>query len=122
MGTSITTNACDKYVQISHINIMSIKLVSFATSALLLIVGFPKLVNSAPTTWDNVESSMTQLLNSGWQIIAQAVHRTTVVAPGNYLDTTIFTYTLSKGGKYITCIVQDPKPPIANKSGCRRLN
>jgi hypothetical protein len=103
-------------------NVMHIKLVSLISIGFALTVGLCKPAYSVPTTWANVDSSMAQLLNSGWKIVSQAVYRVVVIAPNNNADDTTFTYTLYKDGKYITCLLDDPKPPIANKSGCRRLN
>jgi hypothetical protein len=103
-------------------NTMKSKNIACAILPILFILFFSQSANSVPTTWDKVDLSMAQLLNSGWQIVAQSAYRSVFVAPNNYLDSRGFTYTLFKGGKYITCIIEDPKPPIANTAACRKLN
>jgi hypothetical protein len=79
--------------------------------------------NYLPTDWGGVNSSMTDLLNSGWQIITQSSYRSILINPNSSIrmDEAKYVYTLHKNGKYITCIIQNPK--INNSlSGCRSLN
>jgi hypothetical protein len=68
---------------------------------------------------------MADLLNSGWQITGHGVGR--VASNGNAtgasgFDTSALTFILNKGGKYILCVVEDPRPPVANSASCRKLN
>jgi hypothetical protein len=100
----------------------TIGLISVATFLLSLIS--QEIAYAVPTEWGKVEMSMTQLLSSGWQISGHSSSRAAVGNAGaaNNYDSSNFTYLLTKNGRYITCIVQDPRPPIANNVACRSLN
>jgi hypothetical protein len=76
-----------------------------------------------PTRWDPVNMTLTELLNSGWQVSAHGTSRAaTSSSPGvNGYDETQFTFLLIKSGKYIICFINDPRPSAAISS-CRRLN
>jgi hypothetical protein len=90
----------------------------------LLMIVFQKTAYALPTEWGKVNMSMTQLLNSGWQISGHSSNRAAVGNAGsaNNYDNSEYTYLLTKSGHYITCIVQNPSPPIANVVACRSLN
>jgi hypothetical protein len=98
--------------------------VLISASVLLLTLMFSGVAHAVPTKWGKVDMSMTQLLNSGWQISGHASNRAAVgnVGAANNYDSVYYTYLLTKNSNYITCIVQDPSPPIANVVACRSLN
>jgi hypothetical protein len=100
----------------------SIVLITLLISLLLLT--FQGIAQAVPTEWGKVDISMTQLLNSGWQISGHASNRAAVGNAGaaNNYDSIYYTYLLTKNSRYITCIVQDPSPPIAKVVVCRSLN
>jgi hypothetical protein len=78
---------------------------------------------SFPTKWEEIEVSMSSLLNSGWQLTAHGTNRVAANSnSGNSFDVASFTFILSKDKKYILCIVESPRPPVANVVGCRKLN
>ena len=83
-----------------------------------------KMAFSTPTKWERVNESLEQLLNNGWQIIGHSTNRAaTSTSPGvTGYDQTSFSYLLSNKGKYITCYILEPKPPIALTASCRKLN
>jgi hypothetical protein len=80
---------------------------------------------SYKTIWKPVNSSMSDLLNSGWKMISQGSDRAaTSSIPGSSIpgfDEQTFTYSLYKDGKYITCIIVDPRPDKTS-SRCRMVN
>jgi hypothetical protein len=85
---------------------------------------------SNKTTWDIVNSSLSDLLNTGWKLIAQSSDRAaTPPVPGNAIsgsgtpgfDEQSFVYTLYREGKYITCTVRNPNPGNSY-SRCRLIN
>jgi hypothetical protein len=66
---------------------------------------------------------MGELLNSGWQMTAHGSNRIAANSnSGNSFDVQTFTFILTKGGKYIMCIVENPSPPLANVASCRRIS
>jgi hypothetical protein len=89
---------------------------------------FQNVVYAAPilkeTKWESIDMSLTELLNSGWQISGHGSNRIAFrnnTGPGGK-DEETFTFLLTKNGKHIFCFVVDPVPPKASTSGCRRLN
>jgi hypothetical protein len=85
---------------------------------------------SNKTTWDIVNSSLSDLLNNGWKLIAQSSDRAaTPPVPGNSVsgsgtpafDEQSFVYTLYKEGKYVTCTIRNPSPGNSY-SRCRLIN
>jgi hypothetical protein len=90
----------------------------------LLTLIFQQTAYAVPSEWGRVNMSMTQLLNSGWQISAHSSNRAAVGNAGsaNNYDNSEYTYLLTKSGRYITCIVENPRQPIANDVACRSLN
>lgn len=60
----------------------------------LLITGLQETAKALPTDWKIVDMSMTQLLNSGWQIAGHSSNRAAVGNAGsaNNYDNTDFTY------------------------------
>ncbi len=105
-------------------NIKNKTIVLISVTTLLLPLMSKRTAHAVPTEWGKVEMSMTQLLNNGWQISGHSSSRAAVGNAGaaNNYDSSNFTYLLTKNGRYITCIVQDPRPPIANNVACRSLN
>jgi hypothetical protein len=91
---------------------------------LLLTLIIQQTAYALPTEWGKVNMSMTQLLNSGWQISGHSSNHVAVGNAGsaNNYDNAEYTYLLTKSGRYITCILENPRPPIAEVVSCRSLN
>jgi hypothetical protein len=88
------------------------------------ILLFQSAAYSIPTKWEKVDSSLSDLLNSGWLLQGTDYHRVAYqnsISPGG-LDEENYTFSLSKNGKYIICSVGNPRTPIAQTAGCRRIN
>jgi hypothetical protein len=109
---------------------------SFWFSALILIV--TNLLTSGdvsaeeqtrtlyPTNWKVVNTSFTELLNDGWNIIGRSSTHVVTTTPSGAIgrEDNKYVYTLSKRGKFITCFLENPKTDvrIGATSGCRLLN
>jgi hypothetical protein len=90
---------------------------------LLSLLTFNLPAYSIPTKWEDAKISMTDLLNSGWRLTAHGTNRVAANSnAGNGFDQEVLTFVLSKNDKYIVCFLENPKPPIANRAGCRKLN
>jgi hypothetical protein len=76
------------------------------------------------TTWNAVNISFSELLSSGWKIIAQSSHRVATVTTNGVgaIDERSYAFTLSKGNKYINCLITNPKVNQGGYSGCRAMN
>jgi hypothetical protein len=88
------------------------------------ILLFQGAAYSIPTKWEKVDSSLSDLLNSGWLLQGTDYNRVAYqnsISPGG-LDEENYTFSLSKNGKYIICSVGNPRTPIAQTAGCRRIN
>jgi hypothetical protein len=74
------------------------------------------------TPWTVVNKSLGELLDSGWKIINYSSHRV-VIAPytTGASDEETYTYVLHKNGKYIHCLIENPRPDNTY-SRCRQLN
>jgi hypothetical protein len=102
---------------------MRIKIFSFISIAVLSLLIPQKHAYSVPTRWEKIELSMSELLDKGWQMNAHGTNRVAANSnSGAGFDIETFTFMLTKNGKHIICIIQDPRPPIANGAGCRKLN
>jgi hypothetical protein len=102
----------------------TLKYFSLAIYVVCWAMIFPNLANSLPTKWEVVDSSLSQLLDSGWQLFSHGSNRAAfrnAISPGGF-DEETFTFILTKNGKYIMCRVTNPQAPVANLSGCRKLN
>jgi hypothetical protein len=83
----------------------------------------PKPAYSIPTKWGEAGMSMSDLIDSGWQVIGHGTNRVAANSnAGNGFDLRTFSFLLVKGNKYIMCAVENPLPPIANAASCRKLN
>jgi hypothetical protein len=92
-------------------------------------IGSQSVMAQSPTTkynpWKVVDSSLADLLNSGWRLVGQSSHRTatsTTAGGVGAIDDTTYVYTLTKNGKYVTCLLTNPKADIGVYSGCRLIN
>jgi hypothetical protein len=76
------------------------------------------------TTWRIVDSSLSTLLNDGWKLvnISGTDVATAPYANVRAIRSVSFIYVLSKDGKYVTCIVNDPDAIGTNYSRCRLIN
>jgi hypothetical protein len=103
---------------------MYLKSFSFIAFSIILVTASLKPVYSEPTKWEDAKTSMSTLLDGGWQIIGHSFNRVAAsnTAIGSGFDEKSFTFILTNGRKYILCASENPKPPIANISACRKLN
>jgi hypothetical protein len=96
---------------------------SFVTT-IILSFSFQGTAYSNPTPWAKVESTLAELLNSGWSLMNVSSHRAAYrnsLSPGGFDETTLI-FSLTRNGKYIICYMDNPKPPTANTAGCRKIN
>jgi hypothetical protein len=80
--------------------------------------------NSQRTMWEVVNKSLTDLLNDGWRPINQASDRAAIATTGGVgaFDVQTHQYLLSRNGKYITCVISNPRVVEGAYSQCRLLN
>jgi hypothetical protein len=82
--------------------------------------------NYKQTVWRNVDSSLSELLNSGWQLSGQSSSRTSTPpvlgSPTPRINEVMHTFTLAKSGKYIICILLEPRVQEETYSACRSFN
>jgi hypothetical protein len=100
------------------------KLIFFISVIMATILTFQNAAYCVPTKWGKVDSSLSDLLNSGWLLQGtdySHVAYQNSISPGG-LDEENYTFSLSKSGKYIICSVGNPRIPIAQTAGCRRIN
>jgi hypothetical protein len=93
-------------------------------TTIILSFSFQSTAYSNPTPWERVESTLAELLNSGWNLMDVSSHRAAYqnsFSPGGFDETTLV-FSLNKNGKYIICYMDNPKPPTANTAGCRKIN
>jgi hypothetical protein len=97
----------------------------------LIFLSIPSVTSSAQTgrsdrqtVWRTVDNSLAELLDNGWKILDQSTSRAiTNPAPGiSGVDTTVFSYTLGKNGKHITCVIYDPRSIEKTYSRCFWIN
>jgi hypothetical protein len=102
---------------------MIIKTALLIIFPLVSLLTFDLPAYSIPTKWEDAKISMTDLLNSGWRLTAHGTNRVAANSnAGNGFDQESLTFVLSKNDKYIVCFLENPKPPVANIAGCRKLN
>jgi hypothetical protein len=79
--------------------------------------------NAVPSMWEAVTVSLTDLLNSGWQLTGVTSNRSAyqnTFNPGGF-DERTHGFLLTKDRKYVMCFALNPAPPVTN-IGCRKLN
>jgi hypothetical protein len=78
---------------------------SFIAFSIILVMTSPKPAHSEPTKWEDAKTSMSNLLDSGWQIIGHSFNRVAAsnTAIGSGFDEKSFTFILTNGRKYILC-------------------
>ena len=103
---------------------MSLKSTFSIVFSFIVVMTSPKSVHSLPTKWEDANISMTDLLNSGWQVTGHGISRVAASqsAISSGFDERLFTFMLTNGRKHVICISANPKPPIASASDCRKLN
>jgi hypothetical protein len=91
--------------------------------SVILLAPLSEIAYSIPSKWERVEMSLSDLINNGWQITGHGTNRvaTNSINGGNF-DLSTFSFLLTKNNSYIICIFENPKPPIANTTSCRKLN
>jgi hypothetical protein len=79
---------------------------------------------ASETQWQGISTSLTNLLDDGWKVVGQSSHRAVTITRGDVeaVDSTTIVYTLSKDGKYVTCLLNDPRVNSLTYSACRTLN
>ena len=91
--------------------------------SLLLLLFAQNKAYSIPTKWEDARMSLSELLDTDWQVAAHGATRVAANSnAGNGFDVVTNSFLLTKNRKYIICFVQNPSPPIANVASCRRLN
>lgn len=88
-------------------------LVFVLTSSMFFMNDYQVYAQFAPgkrTMWRPVESSLTDLLNSGWKLVSFSSDRAATATGGGIgaIDEQTFSYILYKDGKYITCFITNP--------------
>jgi hypothetical protein len=80
--------------------------------------------NSQKTKWEVVNRSLTDLLNDGWRLVNQSSDRAAIATAGGVgaFDVQTHHFLLLKNGKYITCIISNPRVVEGAYSKCRALN
>ena len=111
--------------KLSVLQIMYLKSAALITLSFIVVMTSSKLVHAEPTKWENARTSLTVLLDSGWQVVDHTFSRVksnpSVGISG--FDEFLFTFMLTNGrNKYILCLTNNPSPPISNNSSCRNLN
>jgi hypothetical protein len=102
---------------------MITKIISSFIFSLLSVLSFHSSAYSIPTKWGEAGVSMSELIDSGWQITAHGTNRIAANSnSGNGFDVRTYSFLLTKSGKYIICLVENPSPPVANAVSCRKLN
>jgi hypothetical protein len=99
------------------------KIINTAILSLAFSLIFQSTAHSVPTKWEVVSASLSDLLNSGWQLTGISSNRAAYrnsISPGG-LDEETYMFSLTKSGKYIICLMPNPIDPVAN-AGCRRIN
>jgi hypothetical protein len=99
------------------------KITSFVVFSIALNLSLQSIAFAVPTKWERVEASLSDLLNSGWQLSGISSNRAAYrnsVSPGGF-DEETYIFSLAKNGKYIICLMPNPVDPVAN-AGCRRIN
>ena len=90
--------------------------------SLLSLSSFQNPAYSSMTRWEDAKVSLSQLLDSGWQVTAFGTNR--VAANSNAgvgFDVKNYSFLLVKNGKHIICILENPGQPVTEDK-CRRLN
>jgi hypothetical protein len=90
--------------------------------------------NRNKTSWGVVNQSLTELLDDGWKLINQSANRVAIpqssvrdstgvgtITNSGY-DEEMFTFMLSKNGKYVICLISNPSVVQGTYSSCRSLN
>jgi hypothetical protein len=92
-------------------------------TTIILSLAFQNMAYSVPTRWEIIDSSLSELLGSGWQLLGITSNRVAyrnATSPGG-LDEETFIFSLTKNGQYVVCSVDNPNPPIAKVARCRRI-
>jgi hypothetical protein len=103
---------------------MYTKIFSGLTIALISILTSQNIAYSIPTRWEKIDVSLSDLLDSGWQLLGVSSNRVAYrnsISPGG-LDEETYTFSLVKNGKYIVCAMTNPYSPIATSAACRKIN
>jgi hypothetical protein len=101
---------------------------SMVNKAVLILVitmatMFQETAYAVPTKWEAIQLSMSELIKNGWQITAHSISRVAAnSSTTNSFDERQFSFVLTKNGNYIICIADNPKPPVANNTDCRKLS
>jgi hypothetical protein len=103
---------------------MYTKIIYGLTITLISVLASQNIAYSIPTRWEQINVSLNDLLNSGWQLLGVSSNRVAFrnsISPGG-LDEETYTFTLVKNGKYIVCAMTNPYSPVATSAACRKIN
>jgi hypothetical protein len=101
---------------------MRLKIVLHIFTLLISISTFQELAYSNTTKWEDAQMSLNQLLDNGWQIAGHGTNRVAANSnTGNGFDVKTYSFLLTKNGKYVICILENPGPPQTTDK-CRKLN
>jgi hypothetical protein len=83
-----------------------------------------EIPNRKRTMWNVVDKSLTDLLNEGWKPVNQISDRAAIATTRGEgaFDEQTFGFLLVRNGKYITCLITNPKVVEGAYSRCRALN
>jgi hypothetical protein len=96
---------------------MYFKLISVFAILIVLFFTFQNTAYSKDTVWEKTNTSLSELLNSGWQITAHSSNRVAASSnAGASFDEETFTFLLTKNKKYVMCAVK------SNRAPCLKLN
>lgn len=89
----------------------------------ILSLMFQGKAHSVPTKWQRIEVSLSNLINSGWQVKEFSTHRAAYIYPFNSSSFSESSYVLflTKDGKNIICTVINPTAPQSD-STCTLIN
>jgi hypothetical protein len=93
-------------------------------TTITLSLSFQGIAHSNPTKWEIVDASLSDLINSGWQLLGITSNRVAyrnTISPGGF-DEETFIFSLAKNGQHIICSVDNPNPPIARNARCRKIS
>jgi hypothetical protein len=98
------------------------RIIIILSFSITLFLTVQNSAHSKLTRWEDAKLSLSELLDSGWQLTGHGTNRVAANSnSGNGFDVQTFSFLLTKSGKHIICILTDPGQP-ATDAKCRRLN
>jgi hypothetical protein len=101
---------------------VSFKAIITLSFSVILLLTVQNSAHSKLTKWEDAKLSLSELLDSGWQLTGHGTNRVAANSnSGNGFDVQTFSFLLIRGNKHIICILTDPGQPSTDAK-CRRLN